>query len=76
MVDRVELVTNDESIEMARRLAREEGLLSGISSAPRSRRPSGSPGSRIWQEKPSLLSCRMQASDIWSSPLFEGMFND
>ncbi|MDQ2900161.1 MAG: cysteine synthase A [Acidobacteriota bacterium] len=31
MVDRVELVGNDESIEMARRLAREEGILSGIS---------------------------------------------
>ena len=31
VVDRVELVTNDESIEMARRLATEEGLLSGIS---------------------------------------------
>ena len=31
MVDRVELVTNEESIEMARRLAKEEGLLSGIS---------------------------------------------
>ena len=30
-VDRVELVTNEESIEMARRLAREEGILSGIS---------------------------------------------
>jgi cysteine synthase len=32
MVDRVELVTNDEAIEMARRLAREEGILGGISS--------------------------------------------
>lgn len=31
MVDRVELVTSEESIEMARRLAREEGILSGIS---------------------------------------------
>lgn len=31
MVDRVEQVTNDESIEMARRLAREEGILCGIS---------------------------------------------
>lgn len=32
LIDRVEQVTNDESIEFARRLAREEGLLSGISS--------------------------------------------
>lgn len=31
MVDRVELVTNEESVEAARRLAREEGILSGIS---------------------------------------------
>ena len=31
VVDRVELVTNEESIEMARRLAREEGILCGIS---------------------------------------------
>jgi cysteine synthase A len=31
LVDRVEQVTNDESIEYARRLAREEGILSGIS---------------------------------------------
>lgn len=32
MVDRVETVSNEEAIEMARRLAREEGILSGISS--------------------------------------------
>lgn len=32
LLDRVEQVTNDESIDMARRLAREEGILSGISS--------------------------------------------
>jgi len=31
LVDRVETVTNDESIEFARRLSREEGILSGIS---------------------------------------------
>ena len=31
VVDRVETVTNDEAIEMAKRLAREEGMLAGIS---------------------------------------------
>ena len=32
VVDRVEQVSNEESMEMARRLAREEGILAGISS--------------------------------------------
>lgn len=32
LVDRIETVSNDEAINMARRLAREEGILSGISS--------------------------------------------
>jgi cysteine synthase A len=31
MVDRVELATNEESIDMARRLSKEEGILAGIS---------------------------------------------
>ena len=32
IVDKIELVTNEESFEMARRLAKEEGIISGISS--------------------------------------------
>jgi len=32
VVDRVELVTNEEAIDVARRLAKEEGILAGISS--------------------------------------------
>jgi cysteine synthase A len=32
MVDRVEQISNEESVEMARRLPREEGILAGISS--------------------------------------------
>src|SRR5208282_2597604 len=32
LVDRIETVTSDEAIEMARRLAREEGILGGLSS--------------------------------------------
>ena len=32
LVDRVELITNDESIQYARRLMEEEGILAGISS--------------------------------------------
>ena len=31
VVDRVELVSNEEAVEMGRRLATEEGILSGIS---------------------------------------------
>ena len=31
LVDRIETVSNDEAIEMARRLANEEGILAGIS---------------------------------------------
>jgi cysteine synthase A len=31
VVDRIETVSNDEAIDFARRLAKEEGILSGIS---------------------------------------------
>jgi cysteine synthase len=34
LVDSIEQVTNEEAVEFARRLAKEEGILSGISSGP------------------------------------------
>ena len=76
VVDRVELVTNDESIEMARRLAREEGLLSGIScgaaavAAVRLAKQPEMAGKSIVVILPDA------GERYLSSPLFEGMFND
>jgi cysteine synthase A len=76
VVDRVELVTNDESIEMARRLAREEGLLSGIScgaavaAAARVAKLPEMAGKTIVVVLPDA------GERYLSSPLFEGMFNE
>ncbi|MGI8743584.1 MAG: cysteine synthase A [Bryobacteraceae bacterium] len=76
MVDRVELVTNEESIEMARRLAREEGILSGIScgaataAAIKVAREPGMKGKMIVVILPD------SGERYLSSPLFDGMFNE
>jgi cysteine synthase A len=76
MVDRVDLVTNEESIEMARRLAREEGILSGIScgaavaAAAKIAREPEMKGKTIVVVLPDA------GERYLSSPLFEGMFND
>ena len=76
MVDRVELVTNEESIEMARRLAREEGLLSGIScgaavaAAVRLAREDQFSGKTIVVILPD------SGERYLSSVLFEGMFDN
>jgi cysteine synthase len=74
IVDRVELVNNEESIEMARRLAREEGILSGIScgaavvAAVRLAHEPGMKGKLIVVILPD------SGERYLSSPLFEGMF--
>ncbi|HEY3456051.1 MAG TPA: cysteine synthase A [Bryobacteraceae bacterium] len=74
-VDRVELVTNEESIEMARRLAREEGLLSGISCgaaavvAARVAKEPAMAGKTIVVVMPDA------GERYLSSTLFEGMFD-
>ena len=74
MVDRVELVTNEESIEMARRLAREEGILSGVScgaamtAALRLAREPAQKGKTIVVILPD------SGERYLTGPLFEGLF--
>jgi cysteine synthase A len=74
-VDRVELVMNEESIEMARRLAREEGILSGISCgaaavvAARVAKEPAMAGKTIVVVLPDA------GERYLSSALFEGMFD-
>lgn len=76
LVDRVEQVTNDESMEMARRLAREEGILCGIScgaaaaAAVRLARQDDMVGKTIVVVLPDA------GERYLTSALFEGMFAD
>src|SRR5271169_2516046 len=76
VVDRVEQVTNEESMEMARRLAREEGILAGISSGA-----AVAAAVRVAQEpemKGKMLVVVLPDSGerYLSTPLFEGITGD
>ena len=74
IVDRVEQVTNEESIEMARRLAKEEGILCGISCGA-----AAAAAVRVAQEpemagKTMVVILPDTSERYLSSALFEGMF--
>lgn len=76
VIDRVEQVTNEESMEMARRLASEEGILCGIScgaaaaAAVRVAREPEMKGKTIVVVLPDA------GERYLSSAMFEGMFNE
>jgi cysteine synthase A len=76
LVDRVEQVTNEEAIELARRLAREEGILSGIScgaamaAALRLAREAANQGKTIVAILPDA------GERYLSGVLFEGLFEE
>lgn len=76
VVDRVEQVTNEEAMEMARRLAREEGILCGIScgaAAAVAVRVAKEPE----MEGKTIVVVLPDAGERYlSSALFEGLFND
>jgi len=76
MVDRVEQVSNDEAIEMARRLAAQEGILCGISCGA-----AAAAAVRIAREpemagKTIVVILPDSGERYLSSVLFEGMFNE
>jgi cysteine synthase A len=76
VVDRMETIGNDESMEMARRLAKEEGILAGISSGAaaavsvRLARQAEFAGKTIVTVLPDA------AERYLSTALFEGMFEE
>jgi cysteine synthase A len=75
IVDRVEQVTNEEAMEMARRLAREEGILSGISCGA-----AAAVAVRVAKEpemegKTIVVILPDSGERYLSSALFEGMFD-
>jgi cysteine synthase A len=76
VVDRVELVTNEESIEMARRLAREEGILGGISCGAAVCAASRLARRDEFRSKTLVVVLPDAAERYLSSILFEGMFED
>jgi cysteine synthase A len=76
IVDRVEQVTNEEAMEMARRLAREEGILAGISCGA-----AAAVAVRVAKEpemagKTIVVVLPDSGERYLSSALFEGLFNE
>jgi len=76
MVDRVEQVTKEESIEFARRLAKEEGLLCGISCGAAVAAAVRLAREEQFKNKTIVIILPDSGERYLSSVLFEGMFEE
>ena len=76
MVDRVEQVTSEEAIEHARRLAREEGILSGVSCGAAIAVALRLAKSGEFNNKTIVAILPDSAERYLSGPLFEGVFDE
>jgi cysteine synthase A len=76
VVDRVELITNEEAIEMARRLAKEEGILAGISSGAAAAVAVRLGKQREFAGKTVVAVLPDAAERYLSTTLFEGLFDE
>jgi cysteine synthase A len=74
MVDRVERVSNEEAIAMARRLAREEGILSGVSCGAAMAVAARLASDPAFAGKTIVTVLPDSGERYLSGPLFEGLF--
>jgi len=76
MVDRVEQVTSEEAIEYARRLAREEGILSGVSCGAAIAVALRLARSEEFERKTIVVILPDSGERYLTGPLFEGVFDE
>ena len=76
LVDQVEQVSNDEAIAMARRLAKEEGILCGISCGAATVAALRLAADPKWAGKTIVVVLPDAGERYLSGPLFEGMFTE
>ncbi|MGS0675437.1 cysteine synthase A [Shewanella sp. 125m-1] len=76
LIDRVEAVTNEESIEMAQRLMKEEGILVGISSGAAVVAANRIAALPEFEGKNIIVILPSAAERYLSSALFQGQFSD
>jgi cysteine synthase len=76
LVDRVELVSSEEAIDHSRRLAREEGILAGVSCGAAMCAALRLAGSGQFEGKTIVVILPDSAERYLSGPLFEGLYDE